>query len=594
MLIAKHSLKFLAILLCSLLFTSCSRITDNKGLNNAQQVDNPYSMSADGYLALAKNNQGTERQGLLILAAGRLIIDGQLQQSSKILTKIKPLNDAITAEKLLLQGKINLIQEQPEQAISKLAGIQHIDILPEYYQIQYHEILASAYFLADHLVEAIHERIKLDTILPDNISKTSNRLALWMALTTLSEPEINILAAEDPDDETLNGWIQLANISRKKTEIPQEILGNIANWQAKFPNHSGNQILPDLNKVKNYMFAPPRKIALLLPLTGQLAGPGQAIKDGFMAAFEGSGKRYNIDLQIYNTNAEDIKKLYAKAIQDGAEYVVGPLVKNQVAEVAKLDHPVPTLLLNETEVKPRANAYQFGLSPSNEARQIAAKIRKKGLGHALVIAPDGTWGQEIVEAFAIQYRRGGGQIVETFYFKPDDDFTTAIRELLHVVPDKVRKKILETNSGEPIRREDFDVIFLVAYPTKARQIVPMLRYYFAGDIPVYATSNVYSGSIDITKDRDLNDVTFTDMPWIFNNQISKQNWPEQFNSYNRLYALGLDAFSLATQLNQLLLFPAVGINNKSGIIYLNNGQEISRILVFGKFQNGEAQLRPYM
>ena len=185
-------------------------------------------------------------------------------------------------------------------------------------------------------------------------------------------------------------------------------------------------------------------------------------------------------------------------------------------------------------------------------------------------------------------------MVETFYFTPDDDLTTSIRELLHVATESERKKRAEENSDEPLRREDFDVIFLVAYPTKARQIVPMLRYYFAGNVPVFATSNVYSGSVNTSKDRDLNNVTFTDMPWLFSHQISSRNWPEQYNSYNRLYALGMDAYSLATQLNQLLLFPAVGINNKSGIIYLNNGQEISRILVFGKFKNGEAQLRPFI
>lgn len=592
--IANYTQKLLTILLCCLLFTSCSKLTSSKGVNNTQQIDNPYTMPADGYLALAKNNEGVEKQSLLILAAGQLIIEGQLQKSSDILAKMKPLSDEIKAQRFLLQGKIDIIREQPNKAISKLANIHHINELPLYYQIQYHETLASAYFLTSHPVEAVHERIKLDETLPDNVSKTSNRLALWMALTTLSEPEVNILAAEAPDDERLNGWIQLANISRKRTKNPQETLANIQKWQEKFPGHPGNQVLPDLNHVKSYMFAPPRKIALLLPLTGKLSGPGEAIKDGFMAALEESQRRFNVNVEVYNTNAENIKQLYNKAIQEGAEYIVGPLAKNQVAEVAKLNHPVPTLLLNETDIKPRANAYQFGLSPANEARQIAAKLRKKGLGHALVIAPEGTWGKDIVEAFSTQYRRGGGQVVETFYFKPDDDLTTSIRELLHVATESERKKRAEENSDEPLRREDFDVIFLVAYPTKARQIVPMLRYYFAGNVPVFATSNVYSGSVNTSKDRDLNNVTFTDMPWLFSHQISSRNWPEQYNSYNRLYALGMDAYSLATQLNQLLLFPAVGINNKSGIIYLNNGQEISRILVFGKFKNGEAQLRPFI
>ncbi len=47
---------------------------------------------------------------------------------------------------------------------------------------------------------------------------------------------------------------------------------------------------------------------------------------------------------------------------------------------------------------------------------------------------------------------------------------------------------------------------------------------------------------------------FCDMSWVFTHQMGHKNWPEQFNSYNRLYALGRDSHLLTTRLNQLLLF----------------------------------------
>jgi len=460
--------------------------------------------------------------------------------------------------------------------------------------VQYHEILATAYFITNNEIEAVHERIKLDNLLEDNSSKNNNRLALWLALSSLSEPEINILTAESTGNSILNGWIQLASISRKNTNNPQQNIVQIQNWQIKFPNHPGNQVLSNLNKVQNLLFYAPQNIALLLPMSGNLSGPGQAIKDGFMAALEESPRRYNVNVKLYDTNAESAKNLYSKAIEDGADYVVGPLAKNQVAEIANISHAVPTLLLNETEVKPQINAYQFGISPTNEALQIANKIRKKGLGHALVIAPIGNWGKDIVDTFANQFRKTGGQVVETFYYSQEDDLTSAIRDLLHVPSESEIKQKAQQNIKEDLRRQDFDVIFLVAYPTKARQIVPTLRYFYTGNVPIFATSNVYSGTINTGLDRDLNGVIFCDMPWIFNNQIKNQNWPEQYNSYNRLYALGMDAFALSGQLNQLLLFPAIGVKNKSGVLYLNNQQQISRILVFGKFVDGKAVFRPYL
>ena len=91
------------------------------------------------------------------------------------------------------------------------------------------------------------------------------------------------------------------------------------------------------------------------------------------------------------------------------------------------------------------------------------------------------------------------------------------------------------------------------------------------------------------KDRDVDGLIFCDMPWVFTHQMGSRNWPEQFNSYNRLYALGMDSYALTTQLNHLLLFPAMGISDKSGVLYLNSSQQIARILAWGQFKQGLAQ-----
>jgi outer membrane PBP1 activator LpoA protein len=67
--------------------------------------------------------------------------------------------------------------------------------------------------------------------------------------------------------------------------------------------------------------------------------------------------------------------------------------------------------------------------------------------------------------------------------------------------------------------------------------------------------------------------------------MGSKNWPEQFNSYNRLYALGMDSYALATQLNQLLLFPADG-ENTHGILYLKPTSQVARVLEWGRFKRG--------
>jgi outer membrane PBP1 activator LpoA protein len=70
--------------------------------------------------------------------------------------------------------------------------------------------------------------------------------------------------------------------------------------------------------------------------------------------------------------------------------------------------------------------------------------------------------------------------------------------------------------------------------------------------------------------------------------MGARNWPEQFNSYNRLYALGMDSYALATQLISLILFPADGSRDTNGTLYLNSNQQVARVLEWGQFEQGLA------
>ncbi len=58
------------------------------------------------------------------------------------------------------------------------------------------------------------------------------------------------------------------------------------------------------------------------------------------------------------------------------------------------------------------------------------------------------------------------------------------------------------------------LIFMLATPRQARLINPQLSFYRASRLPVYATSQVYTGYPDSSLDTDLNNVAFCDMPWI--------------------------------------------------------------------------------
>lgn len=426
--------------------------------------------------------------------------------------------------------------------------------------------------------------------MPDEGYRINNRRALWLMLTLLPESELHALALESSKESELGGWVQLALIARNRSDA-QAIVSSLEQWKARYSNHPGNTLLPStIARIEPYLFAAPQKIALLLPLSGKLSGPARAVEEGFMQAYQADNRSLTLGIRVYDTDKASALSQYRQAIADGADYVVGPLGKADVASIAAIEHPVPTILLNDINTKVQPNAYQFGLSPTNEARQVAARAHKNGHHRALVITPSNPWGDEVLAAFTNQWRASGGEIVDGLRYDGFADVGHAVKNLLHAVeskrPPRQHSKLAKPASS--LRRQDFDMIFLVAYPSKARQIMPMLRYYYAGDVPVYATSAVYAGSADPQKDRDLDGIIFCDMPWVFTHQMGQKNWPEQWNSYNRLFALGQDSFALVERLNQLLLFPAMGANESSGVLYLNANQQIARILSFGKMQKGLA------
>lgn len=584
------SFKRSLLTIATLFVTLSSHALEN---SSPSQIMHPYTMTAAAYLDLATRQTGIEKQALEIQAAGRLIAEGQWKEATKILSVLKNLPTNLAQEKMILLAKVDLMRTQSKMAISKLAAVRELATLPIYYQIQYHELLAKAYRSTGNMLDALNERIKLGPLLPNDGAQSNNRRALWLILMTLPNEELNTIAVESSGRTELDGWIQLAMIAKSQA-TGSKMLSNLAVWKSQHPHHPGNEILPSpLENISPYLYGQPNKIALLLPITGKLAGPGNAVREGFMHAYESGEQSGHLAIQVYDTAKTNVTSLYDQAIADGANYVVGPLGKADVAAIAAIPHPVPTLMLNDTEQSVKQNAYQFGLSPANEARQVAVRSRKNGHARTLVIAPASAWGDEVSMAFKNQWLAMGGEVVDELHYTEQESMAPAIKRLLHASelqrPSREKKKVKEAQIKGPMRRQDFDMIFLLAYPSKARQIMPMLRYYFVGDTPVYATSAVYSGSADAQKDRDLEGITFCDMPWVFNHQMGGKNWPEQWNSYNRLYALGMDSFELATKMNQLLLFPAMGVNEQNGVVYINSRQQITRILVFGKMKQGLAQ-----
>ena len=357
----------------------------------------------------------------------------------------------------------------------------------------------------------------------------------------------------------------------------------------------------------------PNKVVLMLPLHGKLGGTGQAIRNGFLAAYYYDRKhteRTAPNVTVVDTSNGDVQALYQQTVNQGVQFIVGPLTKANVQAVANLGQlSVPTLALNTLDNMNYTvtDLYQFGLSPIDEAVQIAQKARQDGHQNALIITPAGSWGQNISTAFSNRWQALGGKVVGNVAYKNRKALAVDIRNLLNINQSDERAGELKSLLKEkirfvPRRRKDADMIFIAALPEQARTIRPLLKFYYAGNIPVYAISSIYNGIPSPARDRDLNGIEFCDMPWVLygNHQLTLKLenirkrimtlWPDSYNRYPKLYALGIDAYMLVSDLHELVTTPNVGVPGASGMLYIHGNLKIFRQCAFAKFKHGKPQL----
>lgn len=299
------------------------------------------------------------------------------------------------------------------------------------------------------------------------------------------------------------------------------------------------------------------QIALLLPFSGQHAASAYAIRDGFLASYYTTEHAYKPQLRFYDSTEGDLSSLYETAVAEGADLIIGPLTKEEVSQLAYLRHyPVPILALNHLPHAHNLDPHfvMYSLAPEREVEQVAHKARGQGFLHAALFVPDTLLGKRMSRAFHAEWEQLGGTLTQVVYLSPKQDLAAVVRRVLGITVLPAARK--NKKAPPPQRNSPVDVIVMAISPKEARQVKPLLDFYYASDIPIYATSSVYSGYPDPANDHDINGVIFCDMPGLLDTQqlfLSHITEPHAHldESYPRLFAMGMDAYHLSNQLEHL-------------------------------------------
>lgn len=424
----------------------------------------------------------------------------------------------------------------------------------------------------------------LDSLAENSPLWQKDSMTIWNRLQHTPPQTLQSIRSANP---TIAGWIKLALISKTNSNNTAELVKQLQAWRAENPSHPGNSIFPNNSSLTRlYNIQPPQHVALLLPLQGHFGKQGKMVRDGFLNAYYSNSARTHITqaISFYDTSqTQNIYALYQKALSEGADFIVGPLTKEEVQTfISQGSFSRPTLALNYTDIwlgSLPANFYEFGLSPIDEAQQVADKAREDGHSRAIIIASQTDWGKRVVGTLSSRWQADGGSIQDTLYVSPQENVNQVVSQLFHFNPN-MKKDITQQQNGQNLAqqgRRDFDVIFLLTPPQQARQIVPLIKYYYVNKVAIYSTSIIYSGSPS-AQDVDLNGVIFADTPWTV--------FSSGGQSVSRLYAVGRDAYTLSHELPRMLELPNFPIYGATGALTLNSQHQIYRRLPWTTIRDG--------
>lgn len=611
----RTKLTILAAMLMSLTLTACEQPGD-PGTRNPQ-ADTAQSNMISALIERAQVVNSPESERLLIQAAELLLQQEKPEEAQRLLgsVDVATLDSDTRAALILTLADIYLALNEPLQA-EELLTTDRMGLLTAANELgakRLNEISlkrATVWELNSNFLSAARERIFVAPMLSAD-NATINHQKIWNDLIAIPNDTLQQLSNTVAVPE-IQGWLELAWIYRGLQDNLDQQLKQLDNWEQRYPGHPAGAQLPEaLRIVRDLSQNQPQHIALLLPTQGKYKPAAQAILNGFMSAHyarqQGNPNTEQPTIRVYDTsNSSNFQQTYQQAVADGADIIIGPLQKENLRTLLNSTEnlPITTIALNQEhgQFEAPANLFQFGLSPEDDASEVAVHALQKQYQRAAVLFQNNPWWERAYLEFAQQWQADKREVTGIASYDDQSKMAEAIKDMLLVQYSEQRARQLKNILGkkvefQPRRRQDIDFIYMISTPEQARQIRPLLDFYYAEDIPVIAGSQIYSGKANPKADRDLNGIEFCDIPWLLEKPDAIQTallkaWPNADHRYYRLNAMGVDAYRLQSRLQLLTQIPDAGLFGATGNLSIGIDNKVHRELSWAIIKNGRPNLIP--
>ncbi|WP_391488348.1 penicillin-binding protein activator [Leclercia tamurae] len=316
------------------------------------------------------------------------------------------------------------------------------------------------------------------------------------------------------------------------------------------------------------------------------------------------------EVKVYDTSTQPLDQVLNQVQQDGASIVVGPLLKNNVEELMKSNTPLNVLALNQPEqVQNRPNVCYFALSPEDEARDAARHIHEQGKQAPLLLIPRSQLGDRVATAFAEEWQQLGGGIVLQQKFGSSSELRAGVNggSGIALTGSPVTSSLPQqqgvtigglTIPAPPTDAQisgggSVDAAYIVATPEEIAFIKPMIamRNGSQAGVSLYASSRSAQGTAGPDFRLEMDGLQYSEIPMLAgsNPALMQQALSSVRNDYSlaRLYAMGVDAWTLANHFTQMRQVPGFEISGNTGDLTATQDCVINRKLSWLKYQQGQ-------
>lgn len=316
------------------------------------------------------------------------------------------------------------------------------------------------------------------------------------------------------------------------------------------------------------------RVALLVPLSGVNAAVGQSLANATTMALLDTNAA-NVRITTYDTSSGP-SAAATRAVADGNKLILGPLMGDEVAAVAKVARParVPIISFSNDINAASPGTFVMGSVPAQSIARTVRYARAHGVNRFAALIPDGEYGGRVAAAFKTAVVESGGVMVgvET-YARGNTSVISAARRL-------------RTGAG-------FDAVLIADGGRIATQAAPALK---SGKTPVRLLgTELWSGDAAVIGSPALAGAWFSAVADSRFQQFS-ESYKARFGSQPyRISTLGYDGVLLTLRIAREwkpgTFFPTGRLADRGGFLGLDGPFRFNDGIVQRAFEVNEVRAR---